>query len=44
VEFDDQNSLVQALEFNGAQFGERNLKVNVANSKDKGGRGGKKLF
>ena len=44
VEFDDKESLIQALEFNGAQFGERNLKVNVANSKEKGGRGGKQQF
>lgn len=33
VEFDDLESLKEGLEFNNAEFGERNLKVNVAKSK-----------
>ncbi|XP_002155675.1 eukaryotic translation initiation factor 4H isoform X1 [Hydra vulgaris] len=42
VEFEDQKSLLSAIEFDGAEFADRNLRVNVAPARDKkegGGRG-----
>lgn len=40
VEFEDRESLISALDFDGAQFGDRNLKVNVSKGRsDRGGRG-----
>ena len=49
VEFEDRESLVSALDFDGAQFGDRNLKVNVSKGRSDRGRGrgrggGKKQF
>jgi len=45
VEFDDKESLIKALEFDGqAQFGDRNLKVDIPEShynRRGGGRGGR---
>jgi len=44
VEFDDKESLIKALEFDQAQFGDRNLKVNISQSRNNrrgGGRGGR---
>ena len=47
VEFEDQESLISALDFDGAQFGDRNLRVNVSvprsrndRGRGRGGRGG----
>ena len=43
VEFEDRESLVEALDFDNAAFGDRTLRVNVAAARDKkdggGGRG-----
>jgi len=39
VEFEDRESLVSALDFDGAQFGDRNLKVNVSKGRSDRGRG-----
>ncbi|XP_066927111.1 eukaryotic translation initiation factor 4H-like [Clytia hemisphaerica] len=42
VEFDDKESLIKALEFDKAQFGDRKLRVNVSrNNRLDGGRGGR---
>ena len=41
VEFEDRESLEAALEYDGALFNDRNLRVNVAQQRQKdGGRGG----
>lgn len=44
VEFVDRDSLVKALELNGAEFETKNLKVDVAESRRKDGGGGRGGF
>jgi len=42
IEFEDQASLIEALEYDGAQMEDRHLRVNVADNKNKrGGKGGR---
>lgn len=40
VEFEDRESLIEALEFDEALFVDRQLRINVAPPRDKDGRGG----